>query len=93
MFVDDPAGSLRRAAQATESATTELIAAISNRRDELRQADRLPDTGDRTEQMRMTLRSYRSLCQSISQLGQSLADQPDQPAAERRPAPATRNPP
>lgn len=85
MFVDDPAGSLRRAAQATESATTELTAAIRNRQDELRQASRLPDTGGRTEQMRVTLRSYRSLCQSISQLGQSFAGQPDQPAAERRP--------
>jgi hypothetical protein len=66
---------------------TELIAAIRNRQDELRQADPLPDTNDRTEQMRMTLRDYRFLCQSISQLGQSLAGQPDQPAAERRPTP------
>jgi hypothetical protein len=93
MFVDDPAGSLRRAAEATESAMIELIAAIRNRRDELRQDDRLPGARDRTEQMRVTLRGYRSLCQSISQLGQSLAGQPDQPAAQRRPAPPTTNPP
>ena len=87
MFVDDPAGSLRRAAQATESAMIELIAAIRNRQDDLRQASRLPDTGGQTEQMRVTLRSYRSLCQSISRLGQSFAGHPDQPAAEHRPTP------
>lgn len=93
MFVDDPAGSIRRAAHATESAMIELIAAIRNRQDELQQASRLPDTGGRTEQMRVTLRSYRSLCQSISQLGQSFAGQPDQPAADRHPTPATRKSP
>jgi plasmid stabilization system protein ParE len=65
MFVDDPRGSVERAAAAAEAAVSGLAEA-------LRRQAALPEAGADTEQLRGALRSYRIFCQSLADIGRQL---------------------
>lgn len=69
MFVDDPPGSVQRAAAAADAAVSSLAELLRER-----QAALSPAGGDiaDTEQLRETLRSYRTLCQNLAEVGSQL---------------------
>jgi hypothetical protein len=66
MFVDDPRGSVQRAAAAADAAVSALAELLRER-----QAALSPAGGAcaDTEQLRETLRSYRIFCQSLADVG------------------------
>ena len=66
MFVDDPRGSVQRAAAAADAAVSALAELLRER-----QAALFPAGGASadTEQLRETLRSYRVLCQNLADVG------------------------
>jgi hypothetical protein len=69
MFVDDPPGSVQRAAAAADAAVSALAELLRER-----QAALSPAGGNSadTEQLRETLRNYRILCQNLADLGSQL---------------------
>lgn len=67
MFVDDPQGSVDRAAAAADDAVGALVASLRQRLP----AGLAGDPGD-TEQLRSTLRSYRDFCQRVADLEEEL---------------------
>jgi hypothetical protein len=69
MFVDDPRGSVQRAAAAADAAVTALAEELRKR-----QAAVSPAGGDSadTEQLRESLLSYRILCQNLADVGWQL---------------------
>ena len=67
MFVDDPQGSVDRAAAAADDAVSALVETLRRRL----QAGPAGDLGD-TEQLRSTLRSYRDFCQRVADLDEEL---------------------
>ena len=71
MFVDDPQGSVQRAAQAADAAVSTLADSLREQQAALIPADRDGNPGD-TEQLRAALRSYRIFCQRIEELDAQL---------------------
>jgi hypothetical protein len=67
MFVDDPRGSVERAAAAAHDAVSALVESVRQRMS----AVPAGDPGD-TEQLRSTLRSYRMFCQRVTDLDEEL---------------------
>ena len=67
MFVDDPQGSVQRAAQAADAAIRTLVDFLRQQQAALIPADRDGNPGD-TEQLRAALRSYRNFCQRAAEL-------------------------
>jgi hypothetical protein len=67
MFVDDPQGSVERAAAAADDAVSALVESLRQRLP----AGSADDPGD-TEQLRSTLRSYRIFCQRVADLDDEL---------------------
>jgi hypothetical protein len=67
MFVDDPQGSVDRAAAAADDAVSALVETLRRRLS----AGPACDLGD-TEQLRSTLRSYRDFCQRVADLDEEL---------------------
>ena len=67
MFVDDPQGSVDRAAAAADDAVSALVESLRQRLP----AGPAGDPGD-TEQLRSTLRSYRNFCQRVADLDEEL---------------------
>jgi hypothetical protein len=67
MFVDDPQGSVDRAAAAADDAVSALVETLRQRLP----AGPAGDLGD-TEQLRSTLRSYRDFCQRVGNLDEEL---------------------
>jgi hypothetical protein len=67
MFVDDPKGSVERAAAAADDAVSALVESLRQRLP----AGSADDPGD-TEQLRSTLRSYRIFCQRVADLDDEL---------------------
>jgi len=67
MFVDDPQGSVDRAAAAADDAVSALVETLRRRLP----AGPAGDLGD-TEQLRSTLRSYRDFCQRVADLDEEL---------------------
>jgi hypothetical protein len=74
-FVDDPRGAVGMAAEATNTALAGLIDSLRARQDALSQTAgaTAPERQD-TEQLRGELRQYRTLCESLAQIGQQIAD-------------------
>ncbi len=68
MFVDDPQGSVQRAAEAADAAVGALVESLRQSQAALVPAS---DPGD-TEQLRAALRSYRVFCQQVAGLGGQL---------------------
>ena len=77
MFVDDPRGSVDLAAAAADAAVSALVQTLQQRQSALVPAGRTSADPGGTEQLREALRSYRIFCQSLTEIGQRLA----QPAA------------
>jgi hypothetical protein len=71
MFVDDPRGSVQRAAQAADAAVGALVESLRESQAALMPADTAANVGD-TEQLRGALRSYRVFCQRIADLDEQL---------------------
>jgi hypothetical protein len=69
MFVDDPPGSVQRAAAVADAAVSALAEELRERQAALSAAD--GDPAD-TEQLRETLRGYRILCQNLADVGTQL---------------------
>lgn len=69
MFVDDPPGSVQRAAAAADAAVSALAEIMRERQAALSEAG--GGSAD-TEQLRETLRSYRIFCQSLADVGWQL---------------------
>jgi hypothetical protein len=67
MFVDDPQGSVQRAAAAADDAVSALVESLRQRQAVLGPADPAD-----TEQLRSTLRSYRIFCQRVAALDEQL---------------------
>jgi hypothetical protein len=72
-FVDDPRGSVQRAAEAVDTAVAALVDQLRERQS----AMAAPDTATSasatdTEELREMLRTYRTFCQSLSDLGTQL---------------------
>jgi hypothetical protein len=67
MFVDDPQGSVQRAAAAADDAVSALVESLRQRQAVLGPADPAD-----TEQLRSTLRSYRIFCQRVAVLDEQL---------------------
>jgi hypothetical protein len=75
MFVDDPRGSVRRAAEAADDAVAALADLVQQRRGALTAAgSRGLGAHGETEELREQLRSYRIFCQSLADLGQQLPE-------------------
>jgi hypothetical protein len=70
-FVDDPADAVRLAAQATETAVTELVSVLQSRQSALTSGPASTDQPD-TEQLRSILRECRTLCQDVAEMGRRL---------------------
>jgi len=77
MFVDDPRGSVDLAAAAADAAVSALVQTLQQRQSALVPAGSTSADPGGTEQLREALRSYRIFCQSLTEIGQRLA----QPAA------------
>ena len=77
MFVDDPRGSVELAAAAADAAVSALVETLHQRQAALRRTGSASADPGGTEQLREALRSYRIFCQSLTDIGQRLA----QPAA------------
>ena len=78
MFVDDPSGAVRLAAAQADSAVSALVTALQEQQAALAQAGGTSGDGSaadpaETEQLRSALRGYRSLCQSLAQIGPALS--------------------
>jgi hypothetical protein len=73
MFVDDPRGSVELAAAAAESAVSALMEMLHQRQSALAPAGTSSADPGGTEQLREALRSYRIFCQSLTEIGQRLA--------------------
>jgi hypothetical protein len=71
MFVDDPQGSVQRAAQAADEAVSALVESLRRRQAALVPAGVPSDRGE-TEQLRAALRSYRIFCQRVAVLDEQL---------------------
>ena len=69
MFVDDPRGSVQRAAAAADAAVSALAELLRERQGALSPAG--GDFAD-TEQLRETLRGYRIFCQNLADVGWQL---------------------
>jgi hypothetical protein len=67
MFVDDPQGSVERAAQAADAAVSALVDSLRERHAALTPPGVPGDPGD-TEKLRETLRAYRIFCQQLTEL-------------------------
>jgi hypothetical protein len=71
-FVDDPAGAVQLAADATSAALSTLIDSLRRAQSVLMNdgsSSRAPDT----EQLRAALRDYRTLCENVDQIGRRFA--------------------
>jgi hypothetical protein len=73
LFVDDPRGSVELAAAAADAAVTALVESLRQRQSALGQAGSTSADPGGTEQLREALRSYRFFCQSLTDIGQRLA--------------------
>lgn len=73
LFVDDPHGSVELAAAAADAAVTVLVATLHQRQSALAPAASTSADPGGTEQLREALRSYRIFCQSLTEIGQRLA--------------------
>jgi hypothetical protein len=73
-FVDDPRGSVQLAAQAVDDAVAALTEVLHQRQAAMT-APGAPasDPSADTEELRETLRSYRSLCEGLSDLRRQLS--------------------
>jgi len=71
-FVDDPRGAVRMAADATDAAVRALVDSLRDRESSLLSNDG-PGGMQDTEQLRAALRQYRTLCQSISEMGRHIS--------------------
>jgi hypothetical protein len=71
MFVDDPRGSVERAAQEAEAAVSALVESLRQRQAALVPAGSSTDPSD-TEQLRAALRAYRLFCQRLVGLKEQL---------------------
>ncbi len=67
MFVDDPQGSVQRAAAAADAAVSALVDSLRERQAALVPAGG-PSDPSGTEQLRETLRGYRIFCQRLAEL-------------------------
>lgn len=72
MFVDDPPGSVQRAAQAADAAVAELSESLRQRQAALAPAG-TSDDAHSTEQLREALREYRVFCERLAALAEELA--------------------
>ncbi len=70
LFVDDPHGAVRQAADVAGGALAALVAAASNREQTLRDSWQGDSTG--TEELRTALRDYRDLAARLSALSKDL---------------------
>jgi hypothetical protein len=77
LFVDDPRGSVELAAAAAAAAVSALVQTLEQRQAALAPSGSASAEPGDTEQLREALRSYRIFCQSLTDVGQRLA----QPAA------------
>jgi hypothetical protein len=73
MFVDDPRGSVDLAAAAADAAVSALVQRLQQRQSALVPAGSTSADPGGTEQLREALRSYRIFCQSLTEIGQRLA--------------------
>jgi hypothetical protein len=71
MFVDDPQGSVQRAAQAADAAVTALSETLRQRQTALAPAGTSNDQRS-TEQLRQALREYRVFCERVAGLADQL---------------------
>jgi hypothetical protein len=74
MFVDDPRGSVDLAAAAADAAVSALVQTLQQRQSALTPAGSTSADPGGTEQLREALRSYRIFCQSLTEIGQRLAE-------------------
>jgi hypothetical protein len=72
-FVDDPAGAVRLAADATNAALSTLIDRLRMGQSTLVNSGSSPGEPD-TEQLRGALREYRTLCENVDQIGRRLLE-------------------
>jgi hypothetical protein len=72
-FVDDPAGAVQLAADATNAALGTLIDRLRRGQSALVAAHSSPSEPD-TEQLRAALREYRALSENVDQIGRRLVD-------------------
>lgn len=77
LFVDDPRGSVELAAAAAAATVSALVQTLQQRQAALAPSGSASTEAGDTEQLREALRSYRIFCQSLTDVGQRLA----QPAA------------
>ena len=73
MFVDDPRGSVRFAAEAADGAVASLVETLRNRLASIEPSASSTDHANGTEGLRSTLRAYRTFCQVISELRERVA--------------------
>lgn len=73
LFVDDPRGSVELAAAAADAAVSTLVETLHQRQAALAPSGSAPAESGDTEQLREALRSYRMFCQSLTDVGQRLA--------------------
>jgi hypothetical protein len=73
MFVDDPRGSVELAAAAADAAVGALVQTLHQQQSALAPAGTTSADPGGTEQLREALRSYRIFCQSLTEIGQRLA--------------------
>ena len=71
MFVDDPQGSVQRAAQAADAAVSTLVESLRQSQAALVPTGMASEPAD-TEQLRSALRHYRVFCQRIADLDEQL---------------------
>jgi hypothetical protein len=74
LFVDDPRGSVRKAAAAADAAVDQLVATLHQRKAALVPSDETPRQPGETEQLREALRSYRIFCQHVADVGHQLSE-------------------
>jgi hypothetical protein len=72
-FVDDPAGAVQLAADATDAALSTLIDRLRRTQSALMTGHNSPSEPD-TEQLRAALRDYRTLTENVDQIGRRLVD-------------------
>ncbi len=72
MFVDDPGGAVRLAAQAAETAVRTVVTTLERQQASLPRPDAAGGTAPDTEQLRTALREFRSFSQRMAELAASL---------------------
>ncbi|HUA41511.1 MAG TPA: hypothetical protein VMA32_08100 [Streptosporangiaceae bacterium] len=75
MFVDDPRGSVELAAAAADAAVGTLVQTLHQHQSALAPAGSTSADPGGTEQLREALRGYRVFCESLTEIGQRLAQQ------------------